>query len=216
MFVGNLVNPKSFYIFVKVVSFFSSLKRKNMTTVLKININDLSAQFIQDLKMKFGKTAQLEIRVENSKHGEGLFSETQFWQILDALDWQQEDFPEIIAPAVAILSKLPVSNLYLFQDCLSEKLFRLDTRAHAHTYVEKYGDGHLSVDDFLYVRCAVVAEGRDYYEKILKNPAELPIEISFEPLLSIASDAYFLKTGKKWDYFPIFNYETHSNLEGWK
>jgi hypothetical protein len=166
--------------------------------------------------MKFGKTVQLEIRVENSKHGEGLFSETQFWQILDALDWKQEDFPEIIAPAVAILSKLPVSNLYLFQDCLSEKLFCLDTRAHAHTYVEKYGDGHLSVDDFLYVRCAVVAEGKDYYEKVLKNPAELPIEISFEPLLSIAADAYFLKTGKKWDYFPIFNYETHSNLEGWK
>jgi Protein of unknown function (DUF4240) len=187
-----------------------------MTTVLKININDLSAQFIHDLKAKFGKTAQLEIRVETPKHGEGLFTETQFWQIINALDWNQEDYPKIIAPAVALLSKLPVSNIYLFQDSLSEKLFHLDTKAHAHTYVEKYSDGHLSVDDFLYVRCAVVAEGKDYYEKVLKNPSELPIEISFEPLLSIASDAYVLKTGKKWDYFPLFNYETHSNQEGWK
>ncbi|MEY4937685.1 MAG: hypothetical protein RIS64_4044 [Bacteroidota bacterium] len=187
-----------------------------MTTVLKININDLSAQFIHDLKAKFGKTAQLEIRVENPKHGEGLFSEVQFWQIINGLDWNQEDYTEIVKPAVALLSKLPLSNIYLFQDYLSEKLFRLDTKAHANTYIEKYGDGHLSVDDFLYVRCAVVAEGKTYYEKVLKDPTELPIEISFEPLLSIASEAYGLKTSKKWDYFPIFNYETHSNLEGWK
>jgi hypothetical protein len=187
-----------------------------MTTVLKININDLSAQFIHDLKAKFGKTAQLEIRVENPKHGEGLFSEVQFWQIINGLDWNQEDYTEIVKPAVALLSKLPISNIYLFQDALSEKLFRLDTKTHANSYIEKYGDGHLSVDDFLYVRCAVVAEGKTYYEKVLKDPTELPIEISFEPLLSIAAEAYELKTSKKWDYFPLFNYETHSNLEGWK
>jgi hypothetical protein len=186
-----------------------------MTTVLRVNLNDLSNQFIQDLRNRFEKTAQIEIRVEEQKQGEGLLSEEQFWQILNLLDWKQQDSDAIMAKAVQALAKMPVANIYLFKDTLSEKLYRLDTRAHANAYKAKQEDGYLSVDDFLYVRCAVVAEGKDYYDKVLNDPSELPIEISFEPLLSLADDAYALKTGKKMDYFPTFNYETHSNQEGW-
>ena len=187
-----------------------------MTTVLRVNLNDLSNQFIQDLRNRFEKTAQIEIRVEEQKQGEGLLSEEQFWQLINCLDWTKQDDNEIMAKAAQALSNMPVANIYLFKDILSEKLYRLDTRAHANAYKAKQEDDYLSVDDFLYVRCAVVAEGKDYYEKVLNNSSEMPIEITFEPLLSLADDAYTLKTGKKMDYFPTFNYETHSNIEGWQ
>ena len=99
---------------------------------------------------------------------------------------------------------------------LSEKLFQLDTRQHVNGYLQKQSDGNLSVDDFLYVRCAVVAEGKSYFEEILNAPSDMPGEIDFEHLLSLAGDAYKVKTGRDFDYLPIFNYETKSNAEGWK
>ena len=186
-----------------------------MTTVLRVNLNDLSSQFIQDLRKRFDKTAQIEIRVEEKEQGEGLLSETQFWEIIERLDWSKQDSNAIMAKAVKALSQMPIANIYLFKDTLSEKLYNLDTKAHANAYKEKQEDGYLSVDDFLYVRCAVVAEGKVYYENVLTQPSEMPIEIAFEPLLSLADAAYQMKTGKKMDYLPIFNYETHSNQAAW-
>jgi len=186
------------------------------TTILKVNINDISPQFFQDLKDNFGKTAQVEIRVEETKHGEGLFSETQFWGVINLLDWAKKDRSEIVAPAVSGLSRMPIASIYLFEDMLSEKLYQLDTRQHAEGYLQKQEDNYLSADDFLYVRCAVVAEGKAYYEEILNNPSAMPAEIDFEHLLSLADDAYKLKTNREFNYFPIFNYETQSNIEGWK
>ena len=121
-----------------------------------------------------------------------------------------------MASVVAKLVAMPVVNIYLFADKLSEKLYQLDTRLHGAAYLANEGDDYLSVDDFLYVRCAVVAEGKDYYEQVLANPGEFPDAISFEPLLSLADKAYETKTGREFDYHPTINYETYSNQEGWK
>ena len=184
-----------------------------MTTVLNININDLSTQFIRELKNRFDKSTQIEIRIDTQEQSVDLLSETQFWQIITLIDWTKAHYTDIIAPCVAALAKMPVANIYLFHDKLSEKLYRLDTKAHIAEYIAKDPDHFLSVDDFLYVRCAVVAEGQSYYQNVLKNPTEMPFEIAFEPLLSLASAAYKLKTGKIFDYFPVFNYETGSNKE---
>lgn len=98
----------------------------------------------------------------------------------------------------------------------AEKLYQLDTRAHGDAYLANEADDYLSVDDFLYVRCPIVAEGLEYYETILKNPAELTENNSFEALLSIADDAYKQKTGKEFDYHAKCNYETYSNKKAWK
>ncbi len=186
-----------------------------MTTVLNISINDLSTQFIQDLRAKFDNKAQIEIRVQEQTHGEGLLSDAQFWEIINALDWSKKEYKLIVAPSVALLAKMPVSNIYLFKDFLSEKLYRLDTRQHAKAYLAKEGDDILSADDFLYVRCAIIAEGKDFYENVLTNPYFIPNEITFEPLLSIADDAYKVKMGKELNYIPTFNYETQSNQVAW-
>ena len=184
-----------------------------MTTVLNININDLSTQFIRELKTRFDRTTQIEIRIDTPERTSELLSETEFWQIIAQIDWTKKKYADILASAVAMLAKMPVANIYLFQDKLSEKLYRLDTKAHATAYTAKDPDHYLSADDFLYVRCAVIAEGQLYYENVLKNTDEMPFDIAFEPLLSLAADAYALKTGKKFDYYPTFNYETGSNRE---
>mgnify|MGYP003382111556 CR=1 FL=1 len=187
-----------------------------MTTVLKVNIHDLNSQFFRDLGQMISDSSEVEIRIFEKKDQAELFTDEQFWQIIQAFDWSKEDSDEIMAPAVALLSAMPVVNIYLFADKLSEKLYQLDTRAHGDAYLANEGDDYLSVDDFLYIRCAVVAEGKEFFEKVLNNPAEFPDEISFESLLSLAGMAYEVKTGRKFEYYPPLSYETFSNKEGWK
>lgn len=187
-----------------------------MTTTLRINIKDLNPQFFQELEQEMGSSTQVEIKVESRTHGEGLFSEEQFWQLVELFDWKQKNRDKIIEPAVIALSKMPISAIYLFEDFLSEKLFNLDTKEHAKAYMRQQTDDYFSVDDFLYVRCGVVAEGRAYYENIIKNPSEFPVDIDFEHILSVAAEAYKMKTGRDFDYSPLYNYETRSNTEKWK
>jgi hypothetical protein len=186
-----------------------------MTTTLRVNIKDINLQFFKDLEEKAGASAQIEIKVESSRHGEGLFSEEQFWQIIELFDWKQKNREDIIQPAVIALAKMPVSAIYLFEDFLSEKLFNIDTKQHAKAYMKQQTDDYFSVDDFLYVRCAAVAEGRLYYENIEKNPAALSADIDFEHILSVAAEAYKIKTGREFEYSPLYNYETKSNIDKW-
>jgi hypothetical protein len=61
----------------------------------------------------------------------------------------------------------------------------------------------------------VVGNGKEVYEKILNNPAEMPKDLSFEELLYVPSRAYERKTGKKYAYSLARNVETFSNEEGW-
>lgn len=186
-----------------------------MTTVVKININDLSNQFFNELKEKFGKTAQVEIRVEGNQNIQGLLSDKEFWSVIDMLDWNKKNDNEILAPAVAFLSKMHIANIYLFKDFLSEKLYLLDTKKHAHAYLGKEKNAYFSADDFLYTRCAVISEGKVFFQKILQTPSKMPSDVTFEAILDLADEAYFLKTGKKMEYVPSFNYETKSNKEAW-
>ena len=184
--------------------------------MIRVNIKDISPQFFKELEEKAGASAQVEIKVEGSKHGEGLFSEEQFWYLIDQFDWKQKKRADVVRPAINALSEMPVSSIYLFEDFLSEKLFNLDTRQHAEAYMKQQEDDYFSVDDFLYVRCAVLAEGRAYYKDIEKNPSALDADIDFEQILYIAAEAYKQKTGREFEYSPLFNYETKSNIDKWK
>jgi Protein of unknown function (DUF4240) len=187
-----------------------------MTTVLNVSLNDLSSQFINDLKQKFGKATEVEIRLQDKSPADDLFSEGDFWRIIDKIDWSKKGSENKVTPAVKALAKLPVASICLFADKLSAKLFQLDTRAHATTYAANEPDNFVSADDFLYARCAVVAEGKDYYEKVLNDPAQMPEDIVFEPLLYIADDAFEIKMNVPFNYMPTYNYETQSNKSGWQ
>ncbi len=188
-----------------------------MQTVLNINIDDIDTKFVEKLKRDFAH-ADVEIRLKEQKDRTPPFLETDFWDVIEMLDWTQEDDDEkIVEPLIAFLADRPISHIYRFSDMLAEKLWRLDTYAHAKVFLDDpEEEGYLSVDDFLYTRCAVVANGKAYYEKILKNPQLTPPDLTFEPLLYIALKAYKRKTGKNFTTVSAYNYETYSNKKGWQ
>jgi hypothetical protein len=144
-------------------------------------------------------------------------SEAHFWQLIAALDWSKPgDEGAAAEPLVAALASRSVADIHRFQDILSEKLWHLDTEAHALASLGEAQSKRLSADYFLYDRCYVVAQGRAFYEKVLHRPVEFPVGKSFEELLHVASMAYGRKTGEPvFLHTPAYDYETYSNENGW-
>lgn len=187
-----------------------------MTAVLKMNVQEVNSEFVEHLKHQFGHS-DIEIYVHEPPSAAPYLTIKDFWAIIEQLDWSKEgDDSLVIEPVIQALQKESLSYIYRFADVLSEKLWHLDTRSHAQVFWDNpEEEGYLSVDDFLYARCAVVANGEKYYNKILKRPSDMPTELSFESLLYIAPEAYERKTGKEFMSIPAFNYETYSNKKGW-
>lgn len=144
-------------------------------------------------------------------------SEARFWNLIALLDWSDpSDEAAVAAPLTAALAALPPGHIQQFQDLLAEKLWHLDTAAHARASLGNDASKHLSVDYFLYDRCYVVARGQAFYEKVLCNPAEFPVGRSFEELLYVAAAAYQKQTGGEvFSHLPAYDYETYSNENGW-
>jgi len=188
-----------------------------MTTVLNINMDDIDTKFVESLKRDFAH-ASVEIRLDEQFENAASFREADFWKCMEMLDWNHEsDDADVIEPLISFLTDQSIAHIYRFSDVLSEKLWQLDTYEHAKVFLDDpEEEGILSVDDFLYTRCAVVANGQLYYENVLKNPGLMPADLGFEPLLYIAMKAYKRKTGK--DFMPTaaYNYETYSNKKGWQ
>ena len=146
-------------------------------------------------------------------------TEAKFWAIIAMLNWAATgDDAAVIAPAVEELAKYEIEEIYEFENILAQKLYALDTRAHAEQIGEyAYRDGeHFSSDWFLYARCVVVANGEDLYARVLENPMEFPKDMEFESLLYIAPEAFQLKTGRDYDHVNEPSYETYSNADGWR
>jgi hypothetical protein len=147
-------------------------------------------------------------------------NEEKFWKLIEKLDWNKTgDDDAVINPVCNALSDMSVEEIFGFEELLSEKLYALDTKAHAReigkgAYV---GEGtYFSVDWFLYCRCAAVANGKIFYESVINNPKKFPKDIEFEALLSIAREAYDSKELGEWVYVTTKCYETYSNLDNWK
>jgi hypothetical protein len=126
--------------------------------------------------------------------------------------------------ALVHLPGVPFSNVDAeigsFQEILAQKLYDLDGRAWARESGPEIWLGEpdqLSVDAFLYARCAVVARGRDIYSGVRADPTRMPKDAEFESLLYVASTAYERKTGLEWDDLDDteMSYETFSNEAGW-
>ena len=186
-----------------------------MTTVLKLNTSDLDFAFVDDLKAQFGH-ARIEVRIDEMPDAAGQFSEADFWDSISLLDWtDDENNARVVEPLVDALAKRSIAQIYQFQDRLSEKLWQLDTARHAKPLRDSDPEQFLSSDEFLYARCCVVANGREFFEKILNDPTAFPTELTFESLLYVASAAFERKTGKKFIAAPAFNFETGSNKAAW-
>lgn len=145
--------------------------------------------------------------------------EAVFWLLLSLLNWDATGNDDaVVAPVVEELSKKSVEEIHAFRDVLAEKLYLLDTKGHAKEIGEGSftEEGYFSVDQFLYARCVVVANGKDLYETVLKSPSSFPKDMEFEALLYIVHAAYEKKTGLQYDGVTKLSYETFSNEAGWR
>ena len=177
-------------------------------------MHELGPDLIQDLKQRY-KTASIEVIVHNQPAAAGIMDDLRFWDIIALFDWNKTDDDDaVIEPAVEALSQMSLEDISRFADILSEKLWQLDTEAHALPFIQKHPNGYLSVDDFLYVRCCVVANGKETFEEVLHHPGNMP-DLTFSRLLHVASKAYERKTGEKMQHISAYNYETYSNENGW-
>lgn len=186
--------------------------------VYKLRIEELNQHFIEELKAKFGD-AEIEIRIVSKQSADRPLEEANFWHIISLLDWEQEgDDEAVLEPAIIYLKGLSLASIYKFQDILASKLFALDKLVYAENLGEdSYKPGQpFSPDYFLYARACVVANGKAYYEEVLKDPAKMPKGYTFESLLSLAKRAFERKTNSEFKYHPTISYETFSNPKGWK
>jgi uncharacterized protein DUF4240 len=187
-----------------------------MNTAIKIPLQSLNPVLVKDLQEKY-PTAMVSIEAETPAEG-AVMDEQQFWDIITQLDWGRKRSEDITDPAVEALSQFSEQDIFRFEQILAEKLYAIDGEAYAKPLGWGSSDGqHFSVDVFLYARCCAVANGKAFYEKVLKNPVLMPKELTFEPLLYLAEKAHCLKTGSDhYDFLPTVSYETFSNQAGWK
>lgn len=187
--------------------------------VQRIKIKDLDSKFIEKLQVAHeSEDAELVFHI-HPRAGAEILSESEFWAIIDLLDWEKAgDDEAVVEPVIQHLTNLSISKILQFEDKLAEKLFQLDTKAIAVQDGENgYREGnYFSADLFLYFRSCIVANGKAYFEKVLNNPSELTPDLTFEAFLYVAQSAYKRKTGKETEFLPMYNYETFSNKEGWK
>jgi hypothetical protein len=180
---------------------------------LTLRLHELGPDLIRDLKQRY-ETALIEITVKDQVYA-GAMNEPCFWSIIALFDWTKTgDDDAVIEPAVQALAKMAPEDIIRFYDILSEKLWQLDTEAHAQPFIDKHHKGYLSVDDFLYIRCCVVANGEEAFKQVLHHPENIP-DLTFSRLLHVASKAFERRTGKIMNHIPAYNYETYSNENGW-
>jgi len=186
-----------------------------MTQSIKIPIHQLDEEKIKELQEKY-PGAEVSLTLSAKPHDK--LNEADFWTIIDLLDWEAESDEAIVQPAVEQLAKMDTPAIYSFADLLSEKLYQLDQKKYAlHIGEDAWQqDTYFSVDNFLYARACVIANGKGYYKEVLAKPEAMHKDLTFESLLYIPSEAFELKTGKPYDYIPAYPIETYSNRQGWR
>ncbi|MFI6639052.1 DUF4240 domain-containing protein [Streptomyces sp. NPDC050504] len=139
-------------------------------------------------------------------------NEDTFWRVIEECRPTEPD-PDSEQHAAALtehLAQCPVSVVVGFAEQLSWALHRLDRR--------ELGQD-LSGDAFLYMRCAVVAAGRETFEGALQDPgvfAAFAADFVWaESLLYTPDHAYERVTGEQWSRNTRYSYESYSNTSAW-
>ncbi len=188
--------------------------RTNMPTSIKMPLRTFSPSVVRELQSKYPDAV---VHIEVDAPAEPVMDEAAFWNIISLLDWGRRRNEDVLAPAVAALSRYSETAIFQFEDILAEKLFALDGEKYAVALGWNGGSkDYFSPDIFLYARCCVVANGSKFYEKVRTDPASMPKDCTFEPLLYLAEKAHRIQTGDdNYDYISPTSYETFSNAEAW-
>ncbi len=144
------------------------------------------------------------------------YDDNEFWALISLINFQVNTSEIMALPLEAELVKRGINEIHLFDQKLTQMLYLLDGPA----WMKQAGDSAHSGDGFLYVRCFVVAKGKDYFNAILNNPKKMPksADAWFEPLLYVAPNAWSQITGNYSSEFESksdLSYETGSNSEQW-
>ncbi len=185
-------------------------------TIHRVKLKDLNKEYLEKLQRQAANGEQ-EVAIWFPQKSTAL-SEDEFWEIIALLDWKKRKAKTIMAAATAHLSQLSEAKIKAFDDILSEKLYQLDGQQYAKNTGQNAYQGEtapFSVDGFLYARCMAVAQGKDTFDIILANPEKMVKDVSFEPLLGLANQAYQKKTGETYEHIPAYIYETFANTKGW-
>jgi len=154
--------------------------------------------------------------------------ESLFWDIISSLNithtigyegfWQR-DYYLVIPPLVTILSSLSDREIFIFHETLSTLLFNIDSYELAYESAELAGRDWVSGSSFLFARAAVIVNGEEHYNQVLRGEVPINDDLWFEAILYVAMEAWGLKHGRDWFEFPFFasvSFETGSNIELWE
>jgi hypothetical protein len=154
-------------------------------------------------------------------------NEVIFWEIIEQSKEERkvfEDQAQILLDKVSQLSEKEIVGFeFTFREMLA-KSYHYNLLAAA-----KIIEGYVNDDSFLYFRCRLLAEGKEFYFKIIENPdnlADIPIlDTDGELMLYIADKAFIKKVGENTDMelpreaaMTFMNYDEVEELSGesWK
>ncbi|MCA2214414.1 DUF4240 domain-containing protein [Jidongwangia harbinensis] len=131
-----------------------------------------------------------------------------FWDLVGAVG--RDPAADAYDRLTDALSDHSADDIRDFADHLARALYDLDTPAH---YRAAAGE------EFLGVRCAVVAAGEQAYRRVLASPPALTRFAHRTPagcaLLPVAERAYRIATRRPWDHRTPVCPETGSNADAW-
>ena len=189
-------------------------------TIHRIKLKDLNEAFIKQLRKELTDEEAILTIWLPEKREKNFLTEESFWEIIAMLNWEGNETVEVINPVIEYLNELPIPAIEEFEDILSEKLFLLDGQKFAeHTGDNAYrGEKHpFSADEFLYARCYVVAQGKDFLlpssRRTQKKCPKTWVSSHYYPLLPRPTRQ---KTGQGFSHIPAFIIETFANSDGWK
>ncbi|MEN5231607.1 DUF4240 domain-containing protein [Sphingobacterium faecium] len=147
-------------------------------------------------------------------------NEEVFWEIISSFNWSKLGNDDaVLKPALKKLICMTVDDIKQFAEILAKKLYELDGLIYASNIGSDSYTGendHFSADYFLYIRCCVVANGKNFFNHVLTNPTSMPKEMDFEPLLYLADEAYNKKLKTEGEFIETkLSFETFSNVEKW-
>ncbi|MBI1372066.1 MAG: DUF4240 domain-containing protein [Phycisphaera sp.] len=130
-------------------------------------------------------------------------TEREFWNLIASINaslLDQGHDREAVNPLITMLSTKPAADIKSFEDHLHQRLAALDTERHG----EAADVAGASDDAFLYLRCYVVAKGREYYKSVVEDAEKMPDDFDCwcEPLLSVAEQAWNSSQKREWSYTP--------------
>ena len=147
----------------------------------------------------------------------GEMTDIDFFHFTDMLDWsKQGDDMAVMEPLIACLVQWGDNLIFAFAEKMAELLYRLDTKEIAAGAYKK--EEYFSDDEFLYIRCTALVNGKPFYNAIVNKRRKLKRDLEFEAILYAPVCAWTRLHGKsagEYPYVTKVSYESGSNKEGW-